>query len=126
MVPLDSGNAECGADVCIGRGPKNAINFSTWSSKGGDNLNDGPFLFVFKNECYMTETEAFCGAGKVVRFLVPYKSPYCVPRDHEVCPVSPAAPTDSVKTPCKPGFVEDGVKNLCVKESLDFDGMIKE
>ena len=91
----------------------NAVNFSSWSLEGADGNNAKPFLFTYKNECYMTETEAFCKPGKVARFLEPYKSPSCVPRDNNAC-VLAGSTSPSIKIPCKSGFVEDTAKNLCM------------
>ena len=120
IVPLDRQTVECGPDACLRGGPKNAINFSKWAQDGGDGNNDKPFLVTYKNECYMTETEAFCEAGKVARFMVPYKVPFCVPRDFDTCSLVQAAST-SVKVQCgQPGFVEDPAKKLCVPQ-LELD-----
>ena len=48
--------------------------------------DDGrPFTCTFRNEFYMTETQAFCGAGKVKRFMVPDRSPLCVRRGLQLC-----------------------------------------
>ena len=94
----------------------NAINFSSWSLEGADGINAKPFLFTYKNECYMTETEAFCKPGKVARFLEPYKSPSCVPRDNNACTlVGPASAR--LKIMCEPGFVEDTARNLCAPQT---------
>ena len=115
LLPVDRQTAECGPDVCVRSGPKNAINFSKWAQNGGDGNNDKPFLFTHKKGCYMTETEAFCEPGKVARFMVPYKSPFCVPRDYDEC--SLVAPSSSIaKVECEAGFVEDSTRNLCVPQ----------
>ena len=122
-MPVDGDiyGMECGRDACLASGPKNAINFSNFSLSGGDNVNAGPFSFTYKNECYMTETEGFCAAGEVVRFYAEKKSPSCDPRDWVLCARVGGWSSD-VKTPCKPGFMEDSVRNLCVPQSgADFD-----
>ena len=72
----------------------------------------------------MTETQAFCGAGRIARFFAPYKSPFCVPRDFEECryyvPAAPYAGTTTVEVPCGPGLVEDRARNFCVP-AVEFD-----
>ena len=121
-MPVDRCSAKCDSDAFLEGNPKNANNFSKWSQSGyNDGLNHGPFLFTYKDECYMTETQAFCGSGNVARFLVPYKSPFSVPRDYRSC-LRIAELSKSVKFPCRRGFVEDENRNICVSESLvEFD-----
>ena len=100
-MPVNRYRTECMPDACLEGKPKNATNFSKWSqNKNKDGVNDQPFLFTYKDECYMTETEAFCGPGKVVHFLVPYKNPFCVPHDYESC-VRTAADVPYVKISCQ-------------------------
>ena len=68
----------------------------------------------------MTETEAFCGPGKVVRFLLPYKNPFCVPRDHVDCALgtrSKTINTGPIRIPCGPSHVEDKLRNVCINKS---------
>ena len=67
----------------------------------------------------MTETEAFCGPGKVVRFLLPYKSPFCVPRDHEDCTLGTRSKTviSPIWIQCSRGYVEDRARKVCIKKS---------
>ena len=113
LVPVDRFTAECGTDACGQSGPKNAVNFSTGSMKGGGGPDERPFLFTYKNECYMTETEAFCGLGKVARVTVSHKSPFCVPRDYEEC-IQIGATSPVRKIPCAAGLVEESERNVCM------------
>ena len=117
---MNKTSAKCGPDACRRKTPTKAINFSTLSTYEGI-LEDEEvvFKFTYNNECYMTETEAFCGPGKVVRFLLPYKSPLCVPWDyeHEGCMLDfrTKAASTAIKNPCRSGYVEDTARHLCVQ-----------
>ena len=90
-MPVNKYRTKCRPDACLEGKPQNATNFSKWSqSKDKDGVNDEPFLFTYKDECYMMDAEVFCGPGKIVRFLVPYKSPFSVPQDYDSCKLTAA------------------------------------
>ena len=122
LIPVNRTNAKCGPDACRNSGPTNALLISKLASYEGSKANkDVVFTFTYKNKCYMTETEAFCGPGKVVRFLHPYKSPFCVPADYEHCPIPffPKSASYAVPLACPSGQKEDPARNVCVEEIDD-------
>ena len=126
IAPLDRFSAQCQVDACRQSLPKNAIHFSKVARKWSEYKFPGdysePFMFTYKNECYMTETQAFCEPGKVARFLRPYKSPFCVPRDHDECSFySKGGLSTAVKSECEDGYVEDRARNVCVPALSWFD-----
>ena len=123
FVPVDRYSAKCGPDAFLNASPKNVINFSKWSQKDRENdFNDEPFSFTYNDECYMTTTEAFCGHGNVARFFVPYKTPFCVRRDHHDCVKVQYNLGRPALVPCEDGYEADPVRNLCVeKASVEFD-----
>ena len=75
--------------------------------------SDSVFEFTYKGECYRTETQGFCGEGQVVRFVVPWKSPVCAPRNEQLTGSGYAFSTD-VGLTCGEGLTEDRGRNLCV------------
>ena len=120
LLPVDRDRVRCGADSCASNnGPKNAVGHSTWSKDNGN--SESIFDFTYKGDCYRTETRAFCGKGKVVRFVVPSKGPTCVLRTEEGSGKTDYSGSSDVKLACPDGYREDRARNLCVRVTqVDF------
>ena len=124
LIPVNRTSAKCGPDACQNKEPLNGRIISKYASYEESREDENEvFKFTYNDTCYMTETEGFCGAGKVVRFLPPYKSPFCVPADYDNCQIQinagPKASSSPNTIPCPSGYKVDGVRNFCVRVIID-------